>query len=151
MKRMYLIAVLALVTAGCGGGGSSDTPAPDRGGEVNTTPTLDDLAGVWDVSYTYSGSRGRDERYLIIQSNGDLTGYNYVGDSYDNGPNCYEVENLKLEDQGGGQYHFISNGVWVVVTVTVSDTDLKIVTEGGGKLEGVHTSLLESDFSPVCL
>ena len=68
----------------CGGGSSNNSPA-------ETKATVASLAGIWDVGGD-GGTEGKDESYMVIDSNGSVSIYDYAGDSFDNEGNCYWIE-----------------------------------------------------------
>jgi hypothetical protein len=56
----------------------------------STTKGLASIVGIYEGSDDY-GVRGIDEWYLEIDSEGYLTTYDYLGDSFDLGANCYWI------------------------------------------------------------
>ena len=138
----YLSIPLILVLAACGGEDDSSTPA-----------TLADLVGVWDGSETVE--QKRDELYTVIQESGDFVSYDYMGDSADNGENCYEKSNgASIADQGAGEFIISSQfAADETVSITVSGNSMSLFgedDEGAYRSNAVKSSLLESDFTPLC-
>ena len=107
-----------------------------------------DIVGVWDYTTDEAGGT-QDVYYMAVESDGDIIVYDYQGDSYDEGANCYFIY-----DTGFSQYVSGNRFEWTIVqsssnevfTVTVSGDNLTIA--GGDVL--TRTSLLASDFSPEC-
>ena len=100
--------------------GSSD----DNGSDAS----LSDLLGVWDVSTTYP--EGTDEWYIVIKPSGIIVNYDYMGDTIDNGPNCYEQFDYTLVDLGGGAF---------VLTDDFGGSDNINVTFSGDSFSAVTT------------
>ncbi|UDL06949.1 hypothetical protein [Marinobacter sp. CA1] len=110
--------------------------APDRTSDL----TLADITGVWD-----SGA-GNDEVYTVFKGDGTYVSYDYMGDAVDMGSNCYEIESDTLTDLGNGQFRL---GDSRFGTFYFSGDALAFeAPEGTYFLE--RTTLLESDFSPLC-
>jgi|GEM_PF-2732882 len=139
----YLSIPLILVLAACGGEDDSSSPA-----------TLADLVGVWDGSETVE--QKRDELYTVIQQSGDFVSYDYMGDSANNGENCYEKSNgANITDQGGGEFIISSQfAADETVTITVSGNSMSLFgynDEGAYRDNALKSNLLESDFTPLCV
>jgi hypothetical protein len=102
--------------------------------------TLADLVGVWDSGF------GDDEIYTVFKSDGTYVDYDYMGDSVDMGQNCYEVEESTITDLGNGQFrigndrfgtfYFAGNSLAFEAPEAIYFLDT--------------TTVLESDFSPLC-
>lgn len=98
-------AILTLSLVACGGSSGGGTPpsedqsTPETGGsDVDYSP----VSGLYDTSVTAGDDT--DEHYVHISSNGELTAYNYLGDSVDAGDNCYrEAETGELNAAVSGK------------------------------------------------
>jgi hypothetical protein len=110
--------------------------APDRTSGV----TLADITGVWDSGV------GDDEVYTVLKADGTYISYDYMGDAVDMGANCYDVETDSITDLGSGQFRL---GEDRFGTFYFSGDSLAFeAPEGTYFLES--TTLLETDFSPLC-
>ena len=137
----YLAVMLTLVLAGCG--------AEDSGRNA----TLEDLVGSWDQSEKHD--QEIDELYFIVKDDGATIDFDYFGDSYDQGDNCYSKEEGEtIVDNGGGNF--------VVQRLNVDESSVHVAISGStititGSYEGQpytstakKISLIESDFTPLC-
>ena len=117
-KSFTVLAVAAssaLLLSACGGGGGDDTSptgrteddtitsddGPTPGFEDSTQNTDIDFSaveGVYDASVSVDGAV--DENYLVINSSGEISAYNYTGDNVDMGDNCY-----RSAEDGEINYH----------------------------------------------
>jgi hypothetical protein len=144
MKLIYSFLALTLLTA-CGGGGGSSSDSDSLG--------LADIAGIYAVNFEDDPD---DEYYAVIGSDGRYIEYDFQGDSFDLGDNCYIVYRYFAEELGNNSF---------AVTDLVNDFKLRLRSVSGGfkstvfevngesvNFESViqRTSLLESDFSPEC-
>ena len=83
---------LAGALAACGGGGGGDGSSRSAG-----------IVGLWDASYTV-GER-EDVIYFEIDTDLSITLYDYYGDSFDQGANCFVVyEGSRLSPLGDDRY-----------------------------------------------
>jgi hypothetical protein len=127
MKFNILLSLaVATVLIGCGSGSSdSETPAaaqtPTTSTPTNTPVAIKNIAyieGVYDISKT--GDSGTDNVYLSIDSSGLIATYDYMGDTVNNGSNCYQ----KNRTDG---YNTSINGL----TVTNDEASKSFTLEGG--------------------
>ncbi|MDO6747014.1 hypothetical protein [Gilvimarinus sp. 1_MG-2023] len=87
--RTFLLGCCAVsALAACGSGSSSDNTTNSSSSQpVSSSGSSSDdysaVVGLYDVS------NGDDEQYYYIAADGLFTAYNYLGDSVDNGNNCY--------------------------------------------------------------
>lgn len=88
--------------------------ACDSGGDDKSS-----AKGLWEL-------QGADRLYIEIKSSEVVT-YDYLGDSVDNGPDCYLIESADLEDVDGDEYTIDGE----TATVTVDDDVLTIRPDGG--------------------
>ena len=80
-KFINAISVI-LVLSACSGDGSSGGKIPSQ------------LVGVWDTSQQVG--QVVDELYTVVRSDGTGTDYDYQGDSFDQGLNCYLVSDYTI-------------------------------------------------------
>ena len=103
-----MLALVVLLLSACGGGGGSDDADSnqqeaaqqddDNTNNAGESPTVPDLIpdietaliGVWDWSEDY-GDAGNDEVYLVVDQQGRLSEYDYQGDTFSGGNNCYAI------------------------------------------------------------
>lgn len=119
--------------------GSSGSPGGD-GSDL----TLADLVGIWDATREEDGLE--DESYSVFRANGEFFDYDYDGDSFDMGENCYYAEEGTIEDLGNGR--FLVDGV-NTVTFRASGDEL-IATSYGVDFFFRPTAMTEGDFTPLC-
>ena len=133
----YLAFLTAVFLVGCG---SDDEGSP---------ATLSDIVGVWDESIT----EGQlvDEMYTVIAEDGTVTGYDYLGDSYDNEANCYDDYAAgKLTDLGSGNFEF-ENGASFYITINGNSMTTNGSHEGDSwTFTSERSDRLESSFTPLC-
>ena len=138
MKK-YLVLFGLILLQSCNSSGSGDSVN-------NTNPSLADIVGVWDDSVTIDNTT--DERYTVIRADGTIGGYDYLGDSFYNGLNCYDkVADITIIDLGGGDF-FIN---FTIFHVIISDGELVVTNpDSGVTFTSVPSLMLESDFAPIC-
>ena len=115
--------------------------------------------GVWDGSKD-NGSEGHDEKYMVVKSSGEVTYYDYQGDSYNLGDNCYITNAIQLTASGisnSFNHPVTIDGVTKLdaIIVELSGTDLvfnasNFSTTNPGRSEYTPAIMIESDFSPIC-
>lgn len=143
----YLIVFILILVQGCSSGDGGDSV--DSVDSI--TPTLADIAladivGVWDDSKVYSSVT--DEMYTVIRADGTGSYYDYMGDSFDNFGNCYEVLlSFTVEDLGGG--NFLVDGT-NVVHLTITNGALISVHSDGTTFTSPPTTLHEFNLAPLC-
>jgi hypothetical protein len=160
MKKILALTVLSSVLAGCGSGSGSDS-------KVSPPPLLSDISRVWDARETKGQSV--DEEYVVIKANSTAISYDYQGDSEDNGENCYIIENSAFTDLGNGIFQnddgtgFVTTNRLATSNNSLNGTLLTIngieatkffadnnITDESLTFSWTASSLLESDFSPIC-
>ncbi|WP_068544860.1 hypothetical protein [Thalassotalea crassostreae] len=101
----YLIIMLfSLTLSSCGGGGSGKSEDQRQLPYPNQSPTLNDLVGVWDSTTVDDGLE--DISYNVIESDGTIVFYDYDGDAYDQGDDCYYIGliDINFKNLGSGQF-----------------------------------------------
>lgn len=145
--RLAVIFSLIFTLSACGGSSSDG----DR-----TTASIDKLVGVWDATEV-DPEEGEDVTYLVIDSEGLVSIYDYAGDEYDDAGNCYWVvrDVAGLEATGDNHYDFtwFSQNETYPVIITVSGNTLKMYDEGESSADAwvlTKSTLRESDLIPEC-
>lgn len=139
---LAICSLAAVILTGCG---SDDN---DDGSQAG----LELISGVWDA-FDLEGQLV-DEGYLYISPNGEITSYDYLGDSFDNGDNCYS-------EFFEGTVSFVSDSLYVFENVDGEERELDIrVTNDILRLSPVddeslvdefpRSTLFLSDLSPIC-
>lgn len=137
------IAVSLLFLSGCGSeSGNSEGSS--------TVENLDDIVGVYEDFDTYGGLI--DEYYIVINSDGTIYDYDYMGDAYDNEGNCYDIyQTDELTHVSGNTFYsedlesdisFANDGDTLTLTLVIDSVSY---TESYDK-----SSLLISDLTPEC-
>jgi len=78
--------------------GSTDSSTSQTGGGVTAA-----IAGLWNET-TDEGADGTDVIYTQFNADGTGTSYDYLGDTFDEGDNCYDIINFTIEVLGNNQY-----------------------------------------------
>jgi hypothetical protein len=143
MKKS-LIFVSILFLAACGGGGDSGSKAPEK-----------TIVGVWDGTEDM-GQEGKDESYLVIDANRSMSFYDYDGDSYDQGDNCYWIfKNFAtLVSLGNDRYTLdpvdAEEASSVIKLVVAGDSMTATDEESDEAVVMKRTTRQVSDFTPEC-
>jgi len=145
MKRFFIIIAVILLTPACNddGGGAG-------GSAQMANPTMSDIVGAWDFSDQYENLV--DEYYVNIHPNGTMQFFDYDGDTYDQGSDCYYFDgNEYLKEIRPGTFK-ISNAEdyeEVIVEMELRGNKLEISTP---YTTDVLTRISNSpaDFSPLC-
>ena len=110
--------------------GTTTTETQDE----TTTPNLANISyieGVYDISG--SNDSGTDNIYLSINAEGLITTYDYMGDTIDNGSNCYMKNRTD-------SYNTAINGL----TVTNDETKKAFTVDGGYQWNYAETQNIET-------
>lgn len=133
----------ALVLTSCQPKKDSDTGGS---GKISVTG-LSSIVGIYDWSDDY-GVDGIDEWYLEIDSDGYISDYDYQGDSYDLGDNCYDIDfdYEKLTHISGNTFSSINAGTVTVTSnggggITLASSEFP----GDDIILGEKTTLVSSD------
>jgi hypothetical protein len=106
VQKIFAVIILSSFLAACGSSDESKgVDLPTSGGA-----SLADIVGVWDASEMHG--QLIDEHYLIIyrsiSSDGKIVGkiglFDYRGDSFNSGENCYEATIDDFIDYGFGDF-----------------------------------------------
>jgi len=106
MKKA-LLSLSIFTLAACGGSGGDNGEKIDKifGGSSD----ISNIAGVWDETENM-GDEGIDEGYLVIDKNGVIAFYDYMGDSYDQEGNCYWINIGQLKSVGNNNFEYTRVG-----------------------------------------
>lgn len=140
MEKLFKTLLLLPFLSACGGSESESSHSP---------ATLSDVVGVWDMTET--SEYGEDVYYMSITEYGDLIFYDYDGDTYDQGQDCYfEIDpSMTLTDLGEGKFE-LSNGTDYTNISLSTGADSLIMTVEGVSSSLPATSLQVSDLTPLC-
>ena len=112
---------------------AGDAPGTDPGVDPGIGAPADTraIAGLYDVSEVDEGLL--DVLYLEIASDGGFTVYDYDGDDFDQGDNCYFAETGRFESLGGDRYRvFPAGDEGVVVDADAETNDVELVRSSDG-------------------
>lgn len=97
LNSAITVAALSILLAGCNEENGVNS--------ANSVNSIDDIVGLYDFSSTYANGI-IDEYYIQISENGFVTDFDYQGDTYDVGENCYDIGiSEQLVHQGGGVFY----------------------------------------------
>jgi len=161
-----LLAALAVVVtlAACGGGG----------GGSKASLKQSDIVGLWDTSEVENNVK--DEAYIYIDENGVIHPFDYVGDAFDRGPNCYFTDPGIPKDQLIIDSSGAATWLTVVSLSPIQYAEIKVTVEvlnGGNSLHIISpdywdwdedgnlaenndetypriTNLVTDDLQPIC-
>jgi hypothetical protein len=137
----YIFGALLCFLMACGGGSGSEEPEVII--EINP---FEPLVGVWDE--TYETEEGLvNEHYVVITFQGQYKIYDYQGDSYDQGDNCYDLYSWQMISYGNNEFGF--QGLDYTLYLSVSGD---ILTTWNDEESGdtPRIDLTTSDFTPLC-
>jgi hypothetical protein len=136
--RFILIAFLTFFLVSCGGGGDGTS---DSSRDVTS---ISGLAGVWDYS------EGTDDVYYIyIDQSGNLSEYDYQGDTVDNGADCYlaNINATTISHVSGNT--FLSSSTGMQFTAVIDSNGALVTNDADGKITFPATTLTLSDISSI--
>ncbi|MBX2836306.1 MAG: hypothetical protein KTR35_05590 [Gammaproteobacteria bacterium] len=110
-------------TTSTDGNGTTDGGSTDAGAGNSDTSAI---AGLWDFTETINGEI--DVYYIEILADGRFFEWDYQGDSFDQGDNCYLTGEFTITSLGGDRY--ILQGE--EVSMSVSNGELTVVTPNDG-------------------
>ena len=97
---------------------------------------------------------------MTVKPSGDVTYYDYQGDSYNLGNNCYTSRSIKLTDSGilNSFTHPVTvNGVTKLESIKAEFSDSNLVftfaassSTTPGQFNYTPSTMIESDFVPAC-
>ncbi len=118
--------------------------------DSNSSNDADSVLGLWQLD----SSEG-DIYYVNITSE-IVTFYDYLGDEYDEGPECYEIVTNEILDQNGDTYTFedpFDPEATIEVKVTANGNRLTVLQPFGGgtvTLEFSKSNASIDSFTPEC-
>ncbi|MCP4323505.1 MAG: hypothetical protein GY787_16975 [Alteromonadales bacterium] len=144
MKKVLVLTISSLFLVACGGNGGSDSSQKSNIDE----PSLSDISGIWDESETIDEKV--DVIYSVIKDHGELILYDYDGDSYHNGDDCYYKYSFTITDLGGGAFEVYTPEANVNISIVLSDNKLIATHSDGSSFTTEKSSIQESELSPLC-
>lgn len=103
----------------------------------------DGMEGIWEAT-------GSDEVYLNVTKS-LVTSYDYQGDSFDEGDDCYDISSLPVTSRDGDTWTLRVDFFGQPLDVTmVRDGDRLTVTVLGETETFRRSSKKASDFTPAC-
>ncbi len=140
MKKVLTLILSSLFLVACGGDDNKENSIDE--------PSLSQISGVWDMTETYNGEE--DKYYVVIKDYGEMISYDYDGDSYDKGEDCYWKFTDSITDLGSGFFEVIDESNYVY-TLNASISKNKLTFAYGGEVQSYpKSSLQESEFVPLC-
>lgn len=140
MKRFLFASVFSIFLVACGGSSSGN----------NSDTSLSDIVGVYDN--TSIKDQGVDESYIVIKQDGQFIEYDYQGDSFHLGLNCYVIINTMITDFGTGKFELSDNsGYSQMVGISHTENSFTLSSDDfSDTLTLKKSTLLEKDFIPQC-
>jgi hypothetical protein len=142
MKKFLALSFTSLFLVAC----NSDDNTTENTQSANIAqPSLAQIDGVWD--FTETSQSGEDQIYFAINSDtNEYIIYDYLADSYDNGPDCYLKVSEVITDLGDGLFELSQFGDdYFQVNFSITNYQLNDNYETYPR-----SSLTESDFTPLC-
>jgi hypothetical protein len=142
MKKFLALSFTSLFLVAC----NSDDNTTENTQSANIAqPSLAQIDGVWD--FTETSQSGEDQIYFAINSDtNEYVIYDYLADSYDNGPDCYLKVSEVITDLGDGLFELSQFGDdYFQVNFSITNYQLNDNYETYPR-----SSLTESDFTPLC-
>jgi len=138
MKKLLALTISSLMLVGCGSGNEGNI----------TTPSLSEISSVWDMTET--DEFGEDQVYLVIKDSGEFIIYDYDGDTWDQGEDCYYKYSETITDLGDGSFEISEySGEYNTFNLSLSDNKLTVINSPE-TYSLPKSSLEESDFVPLC-
>lgn len=141
MKKLLALTISSLFLVACGGDDSTNSNNIGK-------PSLSQISGVWDLTET--DEFGEDQLYLAIKDSGEFIIYDYDGDTWDQGEDCYYKFSETITDLGSGAFEISEYmGDYSTSNISLTENQLAVV-ETSEKHTFPRASLQESDFVPLC-
>lgn len=141
MKKLLALSISSLFLVACGSENSSNE-------NNNTEPSLSEISTVWDLTET--DELGEDQVYLAIKDSGEFIIYDYYGDTWDQGEDCYYKFSETITDLGNGSFEISEyGGDYTIHNISLVDNQLMVINSSG-TYSTPESSLSESDFVPLC-
>jgi len=144
MKKFLALSFTSLFLVAC----NSDDNTTENTQSANIAqPSLAQIDGVWD--FTETSQSGEDQIYVSIDSDtNEYVIYDYFGDSFDQGPDCYLKYSEVITDLGGGLFELSEFGVdYFQFNFLITNNQLQLRDDYETY---PRSSLTESDFTPLC-
>ncbi|NGP75377.1 hypothetical protein G3570_01945 [Balneolaceae bacterium YR4-1] len=137
IPKLFTIALISLLfLPGCKDSNNNDE---------NTS-----VLGLWQLN-----SNEGDISYVNITTT-TVTSYDYMGDEYDEGPDCYEIDSQEILDVNGSKYTFsdpLNPNSTIEVDVTANGNQLTVVQPFGSvsvTLKFSKSNASINSFTPEC-
>jgi hypothetical protein len=129
MSRIRLLMVLAVGAGmlGCDSGGDDSS----------------DLFGTWET-------QGADVQFSVI-SQSQIVSYDYLGDIFDDGPDCYVVDTTLIQDLSDSSITITDPEIGAVTLAYELDGDVLRVIAFDETITMFRSSRTVSSFTPVCV
>lgn len=108
---------------------------------VNENDSSDSIVGNWDFT------DGDGDEYYVVITESEWIVYDYMGDSYDMGEDCYSTHTEYVTDLGGGTYR-VTDELGYFDDLELSRSGDNIVL--GGRYSFPPSSISENAYTPIC-
>ncbi|OUS36652.1 hypothetical protein A9R00_11460 [Oleispira antarctica] len=143
--KLFIYILFAMMVTACGG---SNSDSSNNGNENSPGISLESMVGIWDATSESEGDIA--EIYYSIKENGEWIEYFYQGDSLDNSENCYTTSKYTVEHLGDNEFEItFSEDESNSFNISIDGNDLVFINSDS-TFRFSKSSLLESDFSPLC-
>lgn len=118
--------------------------------DSNNSDENDSVLGLWQLDSTEG-----DVSYIDVTGE-TVTTYDYMGDDFDEGPECYEIDTQEILDINGSKYTFtdpFDPQATIEVDVTANGNRLTVVQPFGNitvTLQFSKSNASISSFTPEC-
>jgi hypothetical protein len=115
--------------------------------EPFSDPSPIKIHGLWDFSQGY-GDGVHNVRYIEVTEGGILRVWDYRGDTYDQGDNCFFSNDLTIERTGGSAYRLSDGDTMLDISATAAPGELILIFDSGRSLRLPKVDTLSStDFT----
>jgi hypothetical protein len=110
--------------------------------------SVGDFVGIYENFVTQEDNTV-DEKYVKVGEDGSYTEYDYLGDSYDLGNNCYSVFSTKITHISNNRFSIVFDNKPVEFSITLSDGEYIVSSSGNPDMTFKKSSMLETSFTSM--
>ncbi len=163
VKILYILGVLTL--ASCGGGEpaiQSAEPLPHSTNsptaQTEQAAPINPLVGIWDISRSHLDANSnsvRNEDYVAVRADKTFAQYDYQGDAWGTGYNCYIKKEGRLifEQTDLERYSYYYNNMWwgyLTINLGGDTPAIERFGQDAFNIPYIAAPYAESDILPIC-